>query len=82
MNLARADKDVEPTGQVLNRDAIPVRLEGDAIVRTLVGEGSPIRLGTPTLVLDVELPEGGSVTMQFRPSSSDHASARDPASTS
>jgi hypothetical protein len=29
----------------------------------LVGEGSPVRLGTPALVLDVELPEGGEVTV-------------------
>jgi quercetin 2,3-dioxygenase len=29
-------------------------------VRVLVGEGSPIELGTPALILDVELPDGGS----------------------
>ena len=32
------------------------------MVRVLVGEGSAIRLGTPALVLDVELPDGGSFT--------------------
>jgi quercetin 2,3-dioxygenase len=31
-------------------------------LRTLVGEGSPVRLGTPALILDVELPDGGQVT--------------------
>jgi quercetin 2,3-dioxygenase len=43
-------------------EQIPVRREGDAIVRTLVGNSSPVRLGTPALILDIELPEGGQVT--------------------
>jgi redox-sensitive bicupin YhaK (pirin superfamily) len=63
VNLARKDKQVEPSAQVLQREQIPVHQEGDATVRTLVGEGSPIRLGTPALILDVELPTGGGVTM-------------------
>jgi redox-sensitive bicupin YhaK (pirin superfamily) len=62
VNLARKDKQVEPSAQVLQREDIPVRQEGDATVRTLVGEGSPVRLGTPALILDVELPTGGEVT--------------------
>jgi hypothetical protein len=62
VNLARKDKRVEPSAQVLDREQIPVRQEGDATVRTLVGDGSPVELGTPALILDVELPEGG----QFR----------------
>jgi redox-sensitive bicupin YhaK (pirin superfamily) len=60
VNLARKDKDVAPTAQVLDPQDIPERREGDAIVRTLVGEGSPVELGTPGLILDVELPKGGS----------------------
>jgi len=63
VNLARKDKQVAPSAQVLLPAQIPVRDEGDAIVRTLVGEGSPVRLGTPALILDVELPAGGQVTM-------------------
>jgi redox-sensitive bicupin YhaK (pirin superfamily) len=31
-------------------------------VRVLVGDGSPVELGTPALILDIELPEGGRVT--------------------
>jgi quercetin 2,3-dioxygenase len=62
VNLARKDKDVEPTAQVLLPEQIPVRREGDATVRVLVGEGSPVRLGTPGIVLDVELTEGGDFT--------------------
>lgn len=67
VNLARKDKDVEPSAQVVQPDQIPVRRDGDAIVRVLVGEGSPVHLGTPALILDVELPEGGSVTTPVPP---------------
>src|SRR4029453_8826583 len=67
VNLARKDKHAEPTAHVLHKDQIPVRKEGDAIVRTLVGEGSPVQLGTPALILDVELPDGGQVTMPVPP---------------
>jgi hypothetical protein len=67
VNLARRDKQVEPSAQVLRREEIPVREEGDATVRVLVGEGSPVRLGTPALILDVELPDGGEVTTPVPP---------------
>jgi redox-sensitive bicupin YhaK (pirin superfamily) len=67
VNLARKDKDVEPSAQVLLREQIPTRQEGDAIVRVLVGEGSPVQLGTPALILDVELPTGGQVTTAVPP---------------
>jgi quercetin 2,3-dioxygenase len=63
VNLARKDKNVEPTAQVVQRADLPVRQEGDAIVRTLVGKGSPVELGTPGLILDVALPRGGSVNI-------------------
>jgi redox-sensitive bicupin YhaK (pirin superfamily) len=63
VNLARKDKQVEPRSLVLHGEQIPVRSEGDASVRVLVGEGSPVELGTPGLILDVELPDGGQVTM-------------------
>jgi redox-sensitive bicupin YhaK (pirin superfamily) len=60
VNLARKDKGVEPTAQLMLPADVPVRQEGDATVRVLVGEGSPIELGTPGLILDVELPRGGT----------------------
>jgi hypothetical protein len=62
VNLARKDKHVDPSAQVLHRDQIPTHRAGDAIVRVLVGEGSPVHLGTPALILDVELPDGGTFT--------------------
>jgi redox-sensitive bicupin YhaK (pirin superfamily) len=69
VNLARKDKQVEPSALVLQPEEIPVRREGDGIVRVLVGEGSPVQLGTPALILDVELPEGGGVTTPVPPDS-------------
>ncbi len=60
VNLARKDKDVAPTAQLVAPQDIPVRQDGDATVRTLVGDGSPIELGTPGLILDVEFPTGGA----------------------
>lgn len=67
VNLARNDKKAEPSALVLQPEQIPVRQEGDATVRVLVGEGSPVRLGTPALILDIELPEGGEVTTPVPP---------------
>ena len=62
VNLARKDKNAQPSAQVVQPEQIPVHEEGDATVRVLVGEGSPIRLGTPGLILDIELPAGGEIT--------------------
>jgi quercetin 2,3-dioxygenase len=67
VNLARKDKQAKPRALVLHREQIPVRKEGDATVRVLVGEGSPVQLGTPALILDVELPAGGQLTTPVPP---------------
>ena len=63
VNLARKDKPAEPSAQVLLPDQITVRKEGDATVRVLVGEGSPVELGTPAIVFDVGFPDGGASTL-------------------
>lgn len=67
VNLARRDKGAEPTARVLQPQDVPVRHEGDATVRVLVGDGSPIELGTPGLILDVLLPNGGSFMTPVSP---------------
>src|ERR687895_1830910 len=41
VNLARKDKQAKPSAQVVQADQIPLRHEGDARVRVLVGKGSP-----------------------------------------
>ena len=63
VNLARKDKQAEPSAQVLLPEQITVRKEGDATVRVLVGEGSPVELGTPAIVFDVEFSDGGASTL-------------------
>jgi redox-sensitive bicupin YhaK (pirin superfamily) len=63
VNLARKDKSVEPYARVVQPNEVPVRHEGDATIRVLVGEGSPVELGTQGLILDVQLPKGGTVSI-------------------
>jgi quercetin 2,3-dioxygenase len=67
VNLARKDKNAEPTALVLHKDQIPTDQRDDAIVRILVGDGSPVQLGTPAIILDVELPRGGRVSIPVPP---------------
>jgi quercetin 2,3-dioxygenase len=67
VNLARKDKGAEPRAQLLQPHDVPVRHDRDAIVRVLVGEGSPVELGTPGLILDIELPKGGGFTSPIEP---------------
>ena len=62
-----ADEVAEGAGDTEFRGGLPasrsrVRQEDDAIIRALVGEGSPVQLGTRALILDIELPHGGQVT--------------------
>jgi redox-sensitive bicupin YhaK (pirin superfamily) len=61
VNLARKDKNVEPYAKVVQPNQVPERREGDATIRVLAGEGSTVELGTPGLILDVQLPQGGTV---------------------
>ncbi len=63
VNLARKDKNVDPTVLVLKPDEIAERVEGDATVRVLIGDGSPVQLGTPGLMYDVRLQKGGEVAL-------------------
>lgn len=67
VNLAREDKGAEPEAFVAQPEDLPTRTEDDATVRVLVREGSPVRVGTPALVLDVELSEGGEVSIPVPP---------------
>jgi quercetin 2,3-dioxygenase len=63
VNLARKDKNVEPFAKVVKPNDVPVRQDGDATIRVLVGQGSPVELGTPGLILDVQLAKGGAVSI-------------------
>lgn len=69
VNLARKDKGVEPSAQLLGPQDVPVRQEGDAIVRVQVGEGSPVELGTPGLILEWSCRGVESSAARYRPTS-------------
>jgi len=64
VNLARKDEGSAPFAVVTHREEMEARQEGDATHRVLVGEGTPIQLGTPGLILDVELARGGNTAHQ------------------
>ena len=53
---------MDPTARVVRPDEMPVRQEGDVAIRVLVGEGSPVELGTPASILDVILERGGTTS--------------------
>jgi quercetin 2,3-dioxygenase len=67
VNLARKEKDTEPTAQVVDAADIPTHADGRTTIRTLVGPGSAVELGTPALILDVELPDGGDFSKAIDP---------------
>ena len=70
VNLPRHLKRVEPSYQQVEPQSVPVRRVGTSIVRTIVGEGSPVRLRTPVRYLDISLePIGmylGSIPQDWR----------------
>jgi len=67
VNLARAEKGSEPTAQVVDAADIPARTDGGTTVRTLVGPGEAVELGTPALIIDVELAGGGDFSQAIAP---------------
>src|SRR5207244_9194065 len=60
------DESAEPSAQLVQPQDVAVRHESDAVVRVLVGDGSPVELGTPGLILDVELAKGGAFAVPVR----------------
>src|SRR5581483_4295067 len=55
INLAKKDKKLAPEYQVVSPNEIPEVKKDGVVARVLVGEGSPTRLHTPTLFLDVKM---------------------------
>lgn len=63
INLPQRLKQVEPDYQQVDDEAIPEQTVGDARVRVIVGESSPMRLRTDIRYYDISLPaEGGYST--------------------
>lgn len=67
INLARSDKDIDPTYQQADAEDIPERRMGGAIVRTVVGAGSPVTVRTPARYEDVRLPAGATYPVRLMP---------------
>ena len=59
INLAQKDKKLKPESQVVSSKEIPELKTSSSVARVLVGPGSPTRLHTPVLMLDVEVQPGG-----------------------
>ncbi len=58
INLPKRLKKIEPSYQQVDAEQIPREQQGGVLVRTIVGEGSPTRLQTPALYLDVSMDKG------------------------
>lgn len=67
VNLARKDKGAEPSAQLLHAHEVPVRARRRRDRAGAGRGGSPVELGTPGLVLDVELPTGGGIASLVPP---------------
>jgi redox-sensitive bicupin YhaK (pirin superfamily) len=61
VNLARKDKGIDPEYQVLEPEDVPVEDQNGVRVRVLAGEGSPVRLRTPAVYLDVTVSRGATL---------------------
>jgi len=59
INLPQRLKSLPPDYQQVDADALPERTLPDGRLRTIVGEGSPLRLHTPVEYLDLALDAGG-----------------------
>ncbi|MFQ5761716.1 MAG: pirin family protein [Candidatus Bathyarchaeia archaeon] len=62
INLPRKLKQIEPDYQVVEGETLPIRHQEGALVRTIIGEDSPVQLRTPVKYLDVTLDAGCSFT--------------------
>jgi redox-sensitive bicupin YhaK (pirin superfamily) len=67
INLARSDKGIDPTYQQVDAGDIPERRIGGAIVRMVVGAGSPVTVRTPTRYEDVRLAAGATYPVRLMP---------------
>ncbi len=63
INLRRSDKGMEPSYQDVKREEIPEQEADGVRIRTLVGEGSPVRMVRPMVYYDITVT--GGKTGQF-----------------
>ncbi len=65
INLPKKLKQTEPAYQQVDAADIPEDKQGGVLVRAVVGEGSPTKLHTPVLYLDVSLDKGSLYQRQI-----------------
>lgn len=61
VNLPSRLKKLEPDYQQVNSDSVPEHEISNGVVRVLSGEGSPLRLNTAVIYLDVQLDKDGEL---------------------
>jgi len=55
VNLPKSMKNTPPSYQQLSAHELPETHQGNCIVRTIIGEGSPLKLHTPILYQEIQL---------------------------
>jgi len=65
INLAKAKKKIAPEYQQVNADAFPEVTKGNVFIRTIVGKGSPLKLKTPVVYLDISFTDADSYTIDL-----------------
>ena len=65
INLPKELKDTEPSYQKVSAEQIPVKREGKTKIKTIIGEGSPVKTNTPVLYQDVILEEACFTSIEF-----------------
>ena len=65
VNLPQKLKEMDPSYQKVSRKEIPIDEEEGAIIRTIVGGKSPVKLETEILYKDIELFEGGFTNIKI-----------------
>ena len=65
INLPQRLKKMAPEYQQADQASIPLQQRGEVSVRTIVGEGGPVKLHTPVNYLDVSVTKGGEYNQAF-----------------
>jgi len=65
INLPKRLKETEPDYQKVPAKDVPVTREGKTKIKTIIGEGSPVKTNTPVLYQDVILEEACFASIEF-----------------
>ncbi|MFW5946605.1 MAG: pirin family protein [Candidatus Natronoplasma sp.] len=65
INLPKKLKETEPSYQKVSAEDVPVKRDGKTKIKTIIGEGSPVKTNTPVLYQDVILEEACFTSIEF-----------------